>query len=592
MKTLTDKSIDDKQVTGSGKYVFVDPPSTMEEELTGYKEKVENMKLLLKHYQAQLESHKVRRDGVETVSRLLAEARQENLTLKKNQVALETTIKNLQNRLVVNGISNAATEDDEVIVPSMSKQTFNNLALENARLRSILHKEGSENLDSIQKVKEETEAEKTIEKLRIENTSMKMKLSDLETLFKSSNNDKDKRLIAYLEEIRQLKALEHGGTGELTKSRQTLAALPTLREQLRAFARHCQDLEGELEKMEEIPKEVVTVSRHNSERRDSTDGAEISQLLEEKKKLVEKVEEVSEMNRRWQKYYEEREKYTQSLEFRIQDLEKSYSDALRGGVTEELNRQMEQLVTASREKLEQVDDLRRKAENEAEQLRRVLGAKEAEIVQLQDQVTILSMSSPHNPAADTSTIELLKAQIQVCTEDFEKERQDRQFALQKVSSLQEQIYRLQNQNEHLQRILQGHSLPNRTNAQEHGLDFNNLQPRGSLRMNLEYDGSYPRHRPRLHGKHDWSTPMPDFPDSDGETHQENHEAVKAPISLPAAASELIARSPKPKQSPPSSMLISEESSKLENFLTCPKCNKEFSEERQSELLAHMDTCWE
>lgn len=134
--------------------MFVDPPSTMEEELTGYKEKVENMKLLLKHYQAQLESHKVRRDGVETVSRLLAEARQENLTLKKNQVALETTIKNLQNRLVVNGISNAATEDDEVIVPSMSKQTFNNLALENARLRSILHKEGSENLDSIQKVKE------------------------------------------------------------------------------------------------------------------------------------------------------------------------------------------------------------------------------------------------------------------------------------------------------------------------------------------------------------------------------------------------------------------------------------------------------
>lgn len=112
---------------------------------------------------------------------------------------------------------------------------------------------------------QETEAEKTIEKLRIENTSMKMKLSDLETLFKSSNNDKDKRLIAYLEEIRQLKALEHSGTGELTKSRQTLAALPTLREQLRAFARHCQDLEGELEKMEEIPKEVVTVSRHNSE---------------------------------------------------------------------------------------------------------------------------------------------------------------------------------------------------------------------------------------------------------------------------------------------------------------------------------------
>lgn len=39
-------------------------------------------------------------------------------------------------------------------------------------------------------------------------------------------------------------------------------------------------------------------------------------------------------------------------------------------------------------------------------------------------------------------------------------------------------------------------------------------------------------------------------------------------------------------------LISQNVIRQDNFLTCPKCTKEFSEEQQSELLAHMDMCWE
>ena len=130
--------------------------STMESELLGYKRKVEQMTVLLSHYQSELESQKVRRDGVETVSRLLAECRQENLALKKSHAALEMTVKNLHNRLAVNGISPKSTmNDNEVIVPGTSKQTLTNLAMENKRLRSMLQESvSSETCESVQKTVE------------------------------------------------------------------------------------------------------------------------------------------------------------------------------------------------------------------------------------------------------------------------------------------------------------------------------------------------------------------------------------------------------------------------------------------------------
>ena len=84
-----------------------------------------------------------------------------------------------------------------------------------------------------------------------------------------------------------------------------------------------------------------------------------------------------------------------------------------------------------------------------EVLRQEVAIREAQISQLQSEVTILSRTPPHHiPAEASSTIDHLKAQIQVCTEDFEKERQDRQVALQKVASLQEQ-------NTHLQKLVSG-----------------------------------------------------------------------------------------------------------------------------------------
>ena len=111
----------------------------METEITAYKKKLDQMTVLLKTYQNELETHKSRRHGFETVSCLLRETRTENLELRKQKNAMETAIKNLQNRLTSSGLSLVTRDDDEdVIVPSLSKQTLNNLVLENKRLRTLL----------------------------------------------------------------------------------------------------------------------------------------------------------------------------------------------------------------------------------------------------------------------------------------------------------------------------------------------------------------------------------------------------------------------------------------------------------------------
>lgn len=76
-----------------------------------------------------------------------------------------------------------------------------------------------------------------------------MKLSDLETLFKSSNNEKDRQLVQYQDEIQQLqeKLNQNIGSGKV------MTGLPALKKQLLAFMSQCQDFEMQLDKVQETP---------------------------------------------------------------------------------------------------------------------------------------------------------------------------------------------------------------------------------------------------------------------------------------------------------------------------------------------------
>lgn len=116
--------------------------------------------------------------------------------------------------------------------------------------------------------------QQTIETLKVEKKSMKMKLSDLESLFKSSNNEKDRQLAQYQEEIQQL---QEKLRGENLQSGKVLSGLPALKEQLRALMSQCQDFEMHLDKVQEVTekpavelkpvtKQAVEVCMHASVR--------------------------------------------------------------------------------------------------------------------------------------------------------------------------------------------------------------------------------------------------------------------------------------------------------------------------------------
>lgn len=601
----------------------MEQPSTeaMEsQELHSYKMKVDQMTVLLKHYRTELEAQKIRRDGMETVSRLLTEARQENIHLKRNQAALETMVQNLQNRLMVNGLpSSSATEDKDILVPGTSKQTLTNLAMENKRLRSMLQKDGSSDIvgnsisESLRKpsIAEDTETElqQTIEKLEAENKSMRMKLSDLEDLFKSSNNEKDQQIVEFRAQIQQLQqtagSTSPGATTPGTPEKRSADA-QGLKEMLRSFMSQCQNFEAQLETVSQVDEssfahqdksiELQPVKKQAAEGGDSVDSVDAThaQLLEEKQTLQARLEEVTNMNQRWQEFSNGRAKYTQSLEQKLQELQERLKESMRGDSTQEIQRRIEQVLEKSQKDVGIVEEKRRQAEEEVARLKQEIAARDGNILQLQNQVTILSRTSHHNGNAEAhSTIEHLRAQIQVCTEDFEKERQDRQVALQKVASLQEQVNRFQKLNAHLQLLVSNQGVPagqtHRPAAQEHSqcpshTDPHALQPRGSRynMSNIDFDG--PRiPQPRSEG---WR----DFPDFDYEAPcREPHKFTHLePVSMPVP--DLVARGG-PRMSRSDSALASD-TNKQENFLTCPKCNKEFCEERQGELLAHMDDCWE
>jgi hypothetical protein len=112
---------------------------SVEQERDSYKEKVEHMKMMIIKYKQEIQTQKIRKEGVETVSKLLHESREENANLTKKNVALEMVVRNLQSRLSLYGISDGmALEEGDMFIPGSSKQLLDNLARENKRLRSLL----------------------------------------------------------------------------------------------------------------------------------------------------------------------------------------------------------------------------------------------------------------------------------------------------------------------------------------------------------------------------------------------------------------------------------------------------------------------
>ena len=125
------------------------------ESIDAYKEKVEHFKVLVMHLQNELQANKMRKEGAETVSKLLQESKKEVMLLQRKVKTLESAIRNLQSRLELHGLSTEITlHEGETYIPSHSKQLLDNLTRENTRLRALIRTASGdpEELDRLQKV--------------------------------------------------------------------------------------------------------------------------------------------------------------------------------------------------------------------------------------------------------------------------------------------------------------------------------------------------------------------------------------------------------------------------------------------------------
>ena len=71
-------------------------------------------------------------------------------------------------------------------------------------------------------------------------------------------------------------------------------------------------------------------------------------------------DQVTKMNQRWQEFYNERERYTVSLEQKVKDLDERLNDAMRRGPSEEINRRIELVLEKSQKDVGQVEEMRKK----------------------------------------------------------------------------------------------------------------------------------------------------------------------------------------------------------------------------------------
>ena len=130
-----DTSQTSRQTSGS---LAVNP----EHEVDFLKEKLEHFKLVIHKLQEELQTQKIRKEGAETVSKLLQESKQELVQLKKKIRTYESVIRNLQSRLERHGLSSEMTlQEGEPFLPGHSRQLLENLTRENKRLRNIIRNE-------------------------------------------------------------------------------------------------------------------------------------------------------------------------------------------------------------------------------------------------------------------------------------------------------------------------------------------------------------------------------------------------------------------------------------------------------------------
>lgn len=398
------------------------------------REKIEHFKVFIKKLQDELHSQRIRKEGAETVSKLLQESKQQTQVLQKKVKSLETVIRNLQSRLEQNGLSSDVTlHEGEEYFQGTSKNLLDNLTRENARLRNILRNQNGDPEELVR-------VQKMLEDATKDNSALQTRVASLEQVLKASDNDKDRT-------INQLSEQMAGMELELETRRMECSELDgekrKLESQLRMVAQQCHEL------AQKLHSESTAAAGNRSSDTEGPDKVygpsdEVEKLKEENAKLNKSVLEILKMNRNWQQYNSQREEYVRQLQAELTELRgvgRDHSNNAR-----DLEVQMNKVLDEARKSVS-------KAHRERDQLRHQLETSEGQVRTLLQQVDQLrrQSSGPSGRGDQSEVIEALKAQVQICTEDFESERKDREKAQNKVVRLEGELSQLRKECESLKR---------------------------------------------------------------------------------------------------------------------------------------------
>lgn len=577
---------------------------SLEQELDSYKEKVDHMKMLVKQYSQELQSYKIRKEGVETVSKLLQEARQEIAVSQKKSKTQDVAIRNLQSRLTSNGLSgNIIMQEGDMFIPGTSNQLLDNLTRENSRLRTLLRGASVDPEDISALQQELRRKNETIEDYKRTGEDLETRVRQLQDLMGSSENEKDQTISSLQTTIRKMK--------EEFQTRDVLChslaeETSNLRQQLHDVAVTCQQMALRLERSEKASRALEPKHLASNLKSSEFSIEAKEKLLVEKRELQRKLDEVVIMNKRWQEYETQREAYVKQLQAASRALQDQLATSQANQLSLERSRMINQALDEAQRRLALTEEGKRGLETELNASNQMLIQQATEVERLKHDLDLAHQGGAPTHRSDVEILDALKAQIQICTEDFESERRDREHAQSKVSSLEAELQKVKMERDRLVQaaiprselryeerpLYQNQDFYNNFNVpntyQNATFFQNELAPRGGQDM-FEYNVA--------DGIIQVDAPPPSV-DNKPEDLEETEVADRVSDHLSDTPllddAPLLSDDRDIEDNEETTYLhgsnVRERSQTEKSILTCPNCSKEFTSDKHGELLEHLELC--
>jgi len=416
--------------------------------------------------------------------------------------------------------------------------------------------------------------------------------------------------------------------------------LNTVKQQLRDTSEVCQQLLAKLDR--ESKTSVPTTETESKMQRvhatsqpsGSSDSAYLTQentslreqntaLLSENKDLQKQMKQLVETNTRWQQYNEQREKHVRELQALVQEMQDKI-ESTQNNIPPDRQQQIEQMIHSAQQQAEAAEQEKNRVQRVNQQLQQVVNDQERKLQEMEAQLQAALARGPHGQRPeDRDRIHMLEAQVQICTEDFESERQDRERAQKRIADLEQELSLHKRQLEqfqtnHMTRLYQQRMASLAQYRQEHasqhgyaGIPQSRLVARG-----VEADGGGDDHTPAddedcvdtIFSVSKVSTDSgPSSRGSDTDRYESipTQRSITTDSDVPRSATDNSSRmaSLSEAQRRMEMMDVMDESGSnkdtaiyvntehlKQDTLHCPRCNREFSQAKHKDLVEHIDEC--